>query len=64
MLNTSLVLASSHDQRMIAPLAFVVDVDAFLALAVGGHHRAVHVKSALVEKRLRLLGATPSGECR
>ena len=42
-------------QRMIAPLAFVVDVHALFALAAGLDHRAVGLQDRLVEERRRLL---------
>ena len=44
-----------EDQRMIAPLALVVDVHALLALAGGFDHRAVGVEDGFLEERLRLL---------
>ena len=40
---------------MVAPLAFVVDVDALFALAVGFHHRAVSIDDRFVEECLGLL---------
>ena len=43
---------------MIAPLALVIDVHAFLALSAGLHHRAVGLDDRFVEERLGL--STPS----
>ena len=43
------------DQRMITPLALVIDVHALLALAGGLHHRAVGVDDGFLEERLGLL---------
>ena len=44
-----------EDQRVIAPLAIVVDVHALLALAGGFDHRAVGIDDRFVEERLGLL---------
>ena len=49
-----------EDQRVITPLALVVDVHALLALAGGLDHRAVGVEDRLVEERLRAVAARPS----
>ena len=43
-----------EDQRVIPPLALVVDVHPLLALAGGLDHRAVGVEDRLLEERLRL----------
>ena len=48
-------IGQRHDQRMITPLALVRDVHPRLALARGGHQRAVHVDAGFVEERVRLL---------
>ena len=42
-------------QRMIAPLAFVVDVHALFALAGGGDHRTVAVDAGFVKELVGLL---------
>jgi hypothetical protein len=44
-----------EQQRVVAPLALMIDVHALLALARGLDHRAVGLDNRLLEKRLRLL---------
>ena len=48
-------LGQRYDQRMIAPLAFVVDAEALFSLAAGFNHCAVGFDGGLIEERIGLL---------
>ncbi len=47
-------IGQRHHQRMVPPLSFVIDIDAFLALAGRLHHRAIGLNHRLVKEGRRL----------
>ena len=50
-----LCFGQGDDQRMIAPLAFAIDADTLLLLAVGFYHRAIGFNCCHVEESVILL---------